>query len=97
MVAAVGDDGDVHLRDARRAVTGDVGERLLDHPVGGEPVERVDRGSVAVDIERHRQPGTSVALDERVELAETRLGAELDLTAVAERTEQLAQLGDRLP
>ena len=92
----VGAVADRHVGLAGVRVLERVGQALLDDPVGGQVDRARERVRLAVDVQAHRQAGAADLVHQRVEVAEPRLGRELDLLALApHRAEQPAHLGER--
>ena len=86
--------------DGRRGagrVLADVGERLLQDPVGGQVERGRQRSRIAVGPQLDRDAGRARVLDQRRQLRQPRLRAVLgSLVALAQDAEHAAHLAERL-
>jgi hypothetical protein len=74
-----------------------VGQALLDDPVRRQIDRAWERDGVALDLEPHRQPGSTDALDQGVEALEAGLGRQIRVLTVVHRAEEPAHLRERRP
>ena len=87
---------DGHIRMAGARVLERVGQAFLNYSIGREVDRPWELEGLAVDVQPHRKAGAADLFQERVEAAETRLGCQFEVFAVAaHRPEEAAHLGER--